>query len=93
MQALRFSQSLAGRLAEELLKAWLSGDAGKVNAELERSISVSVEAYDTGEEERRHLLKAVAERMRNCPSLLGRPSRDAALELCVHLLGHLVAPD
>jgi hypothetical protein len=87
------SPSLASRLAGDLLRAWVSGDALKVNAQLDHSIAVPVEACDTSEEERRHMLKAVAGRMRSCPALFesGRP--DPALEVCVRLLGHLVSLD
>ena len=58
--ARNISLSLAGQLAEDLLKAWISGDAMRVNTELERSFSVPVESYDVSEEEQAHLLKAVA---------------------------------
>jgi hypothetical protein len=88
-----FSPSLASRLAEDLLKAWISGDANQVNAELERSYSVPGAVGDFREEERRDLLKAVAGRMRRFPDLLEIRSQDAALSLCVRLLGHLVCPD
>lgn len=93
MQAtLQYGTSLAGRLAEDLLKAWISGDPAKVNMELERSLSISVDSYDTSEEERRHLLKAVADRMRTCPDLLEPLASSSELDVCVSLLGHLVAP-
>ena len=84
--------SLAGRMAEDLLIAWISGDAVRVHTELERSISVPVEACDAGEEERRRLIKVVAGRMRNCPDLLESHSQSAELKLCVCLLGRLVSP-
>ena len=67
---MQYYPSLAGRLAENLLKAWLSADAAKVSTELERSIAVPVEAHDTFEQERRQLLQAVASQMRKCPGLL-----------------------
>lgn len=89
--AVQHSSSLAGRLAEDLLRAWISGDMDKVSEELERSSSIPTGASDTGEQERRHLLRAVAERMRNCPDLLEEQGGNPVVELCVHLLGHLVS--
>ena len=87
---LQYSPSLAGRLAEDLLKAWLSGNAAKVRAELERSISIPVEMRDTGEQERRDLLKAVAGRMRKYPDLPDAQSVHPEWELYMRLLGHMV---
>ena len=86
------SPSLAGRLAEELLKAWLSGNPAKVNAELERSISVPLEADDAGEQERRDLLKAVAGQMKKRAALLEAPcqAHHPKWELYMRLLGHMV---
>lgn len=82
--------SLAGRLAEDLLKAWLSGNTVKVRVELERSVSVPFEAHDAGEQERRELLKAVAGRMRKYPDLLDGQNEHPEWELYVRLLGHMV---
>lgn len=82
--------SLAGRLAENLLKAWLTGDPGKISTELERSVTVPFEAHDTGEQERRRLLQAVARHMRTCPDLLESDSESPELKLYVRLLWHMV---
>jgi|HubBroStandDraft_1064217.scaffolds.fasta_scaffold1208602_1 hypothetical protein len=91
----QYSPSLAGQLAEDLLKAWLSGNPVKVRAELERSISIPVAVYDTGEQERRDLLKAVAGRMRKYPDLLEveKQNQHPEWELYVRLLGHMVPMD
>jgi len=89
----RYSLSLASRLAGDLLRAWDSGDALKVHAQLEHSIALPFEACDAGEEERRHMLKAVAGRMWKCRDLFEARLRDPALEVCGQLLGHLAAPD
>jgi hypothetical protein len=88
------SLSLAGQLAEDLLKAWISGNPARVHTELERSSSVPIKAYDVSEEERRYLLKAVAAKMRTRPGLLEVEDRDQdpMLSLCLNLLKHLVAP-
>jgi hypothetical protein len=92
MQALMQSTpSLAGRLAEDLLKAWLSGDELDVHAQLERSVSVSSEVDDTNEQERRQLLKAVAVRMSERDDLLDHRGESPQLELYIHLLGHMVS--
>jgi len=85
--------SLAGRLAEDLLKAWLSGDAVQVHTELERSLTVPLEARDTGEQERRNLLQAVAKRMTMCPDLFEVRAESPALDLYAHLLWHMVTRD
>jgi hypothetical protein len=89
--SVRESRSLASRQAEDLLRAWVSGEPAKVNAELEHSISLPFAPCDTGEEERRHMLQAVAGRMRRCPDLFASRSRDGVLEVCVRLLSHLVS--
>jgi hypothetical protein len=83
-------QSLAGWHAENLLKAWLTGDAAKLDTELERSLMVPFEANDAGEEERRHLLQAVAKRMSQRPDLLEPWSQSPELGLYVRLLWHMV---
>jgi len=87
------SPSLAGRLAENLLKAWLSADTVKIQTELERSISAPDESPDTGEQERRQLLHAVASRMRNRPDLLGPGSQTPEMNLYAHLLFNLSVGD
>ena len=82
--------SLAGKLAEDLLKAWIAREQLTVRRELESSISIPMEGCDGGEAERRELLKAVAIRMRarrDAP-LLDAPGAD--LELCMKLLVHIV---
>ena len=81
--------SLAGQLAENLLKAWLVGDEVKVHTELERSIAVPFEAHNTGEQERRRLLQAVASHMRKCPDLLESSAQSPELKLYVRLLWHM----
>ena|ERR1035438_5278063 len=84
--------SLAGRLAQDLLKAWITGDTVQVTTELENSISVPCEGCDSGEEERRQLLQAVAVRMRDCRDLPGFYEQSPDLEPCMRLLGQLVSP-
>jgi hypothetical protein len=92
MQAIAgYTSSLAGRLAEDLLRAWIAGDTARVHTELESSISIPVEDCDSAEEERRHLLKAVAGRMWACSDRLDAHNQSPDLELCMNLLGHLVS--
>jgi hypothetical protein len=79
---------LAGQRAGDLLRAWVSGDAGRFQHELESILKDATSACDAGEEERRNLLRAVALRMKKCPDVFGLP-RKAGIELCLHLLGHL----
>lgn len=91
MQALaRPCPSLSGRLAENLLKAWLIGDESRIHTELDRSISLSFETHDQGEQERRRLLHAVASRMQTYPDLLSSPGQSPKLSLYMNLLWHLV---
>ena len=80
---------LSVSLAEALLRAWILGDARKVNAELERSGFVEAELEQGQEAERMQVLKAIAERMQTCPDVFAPPSTDPALDLCVDLLAHL----
>jgi hypothetical protein len=93
MQAayLAHSPSLASRSAEDLLKAWVSGEPARIDAQLERISSLPFEPCDTGEGERRNMLRAVAVRMRECPDLLAPKHQDPVLEVCVRLLSHLVS--
>ena len=84
------NRSLACRQAEDLLRAWVSGEPARVNAELEHAISLPLAPCDTGEEERRHMLQSVAGRMRKCPDLFASRRPDPVLEVCVRLLSHLV---
>ena len=51
-------------------------------------MSVPAGTDDVGEEERRHLLKAVAERMRKSGDVFRK--QDPVLEVCARLLEHLV---
>ena len=77
---------LSTLMAKDLLRAWSSRDAARMDAELRRTLSLSVEVEDLGEEERRNLLHAVATRMAS------RPQEDPILDTCVKLLEHLVNP-
>ena len=87
MATLTAEVPLSTRLAHDLLHAWTSGDSEQLELELRRSMEVPLQAYDQGEEERRHLLCAVAARMKAHPD---RSKRDPVTELCTRLLGHLV---
>jgi len=94
MQAfVRHHPSLAGRLAEDLLKAWLSADTVKIQSEVERSLAAPADARDTGEQERRQLLQAVANRMRNRPDLIGSRGQTPEMSMCAHLLFSLSIGD
>jgi hypothetical protein len=73
-------------MAKDLLRAWSSRDAARMDAELRRTLSVSVEVDDLGEEERRNVLHAVATRMAT------RTQEDPIVDTCVKLLEHLVNP-
>ena len=85
------NRSLASRQAEDLLRAWVSGEPAKVTAELEHAISLPLQPCDTDEEERRHVLQSVAGRMRKCPDLFASTRPDPVLEVCARLLSHLVS--
>ncbi len=83
---------MAGQRAGELLRAWISGDAGRFEDEVESILRDPSGTCDAGEEERRNLLRAVALRMKNCPDVFGA-SRKAGIELCLNLLGHLITEE
>jgi hypothetical protein len=85
------NRSLASRKAEDLLRAWVSGERAKTSAELEHAISLPLQPCDTDEEERRHVLQSVAGRMRKCPDLFASRRLDPVLEVCVRLLSHLAS--
>ena len=83
---------LAGQRAGDLIRAWISGDAGRFASEIESILRDATGAGDAGEEERRNLLRAVALRMKKCPHVFDQP-QNAGIELCLNLLGHLVAEE
>jgi len=90
MPTLHMMPQLSTRMAENLLHAWTSGDAARVEAEVQRSLSISTDVEDVWEQERRYVLHAVAVKIR---VLLDVPRwGDPALEVCSRLLGHLVSP-
>ena len=95
--SLHSRQPLSTSLAEALLRAWIVGDAHKVSAELERSGYIESDLEEGEEAERIQLLKAIAQRMQNCPDLFAPRSTDPGLDLCVdllaHLAGHTAFPD
>jgi hypothetical protein len=80
---------VAGDLAQGLLTAWNSRDAGKVSAELAKTLSVSLEIHSSGELERLQLLLAIAERIQDCDNRFSRPGENPALDLWLSLLKHL----
>jgi len=89
MHTFHHTRTLSTSLAEALLRAWIIGDAEKVNVELRRSGYVETD-FDEGEEaERIQLLKAVVQRMQTCPDLFAPRAADPGLDLCVDLLAHL----
>jgi hypothetical protein len=82
-------RSLSTSLAESLLRAWIIGDAEKVQNEIRRSGYVEPDLDEGEEAERIQLLKAVAQRLQDCPDLFAPRSSDPGLDLCVDLLAHL----
>jgi hypothetical protein len=80
-----------GTQAEALLRAWMVGDSGRLEAELEKSLSADLPAANDGEEERVQLLRAVAGRMRSCPDPFAPWCVDPGLDLCLDLLTHLIS--
>jgi len=80
---------LSTSLAEALLRAWIIGDPDRVHQELVRTGFLEPEIDDSEEAERIQLLKAIVQRMQNCPDLFAPRSTDPGLDLCVDLLAHL----
>ena len=76
-------------MAETLLHVWIGGDPVRLERELDRAESASVDSRDSEEGERLQLLKAVACRMRSCPDLFASRSADLGLDVCVDMLVHL----
>ena len=79
--------ALSSQLADDLLRAWMSRNADLVQSELARSMAAPGNPDDIGEEERRHLVKAVAEHMRQSGNVFREG--DPVLEVCANLLQHL----
>jgi hypothetical protein len=77
--------------ASALLRAWIRGDASRLESELSRSI----DQPDAGDEsmggEESALLNAIARRMCECPDPFVDPGSDPALDLCINLLFHIVS--
>ena len=84
-----FDMTMAGQLAENLLRAWALGDVRQLRLEVERSLSLSLENCEEGELERRTLLKAVAGRIQSSPNVLGIASGTPECGLYLRLLSHL----
>lgn len=72
-----------------MLRAWICGDSARLQIELNRTLSFSSPVLDSAEEERLHLLGAVARRMQSMPDRLHCRDYDPGLQLCVDLLMHL----
>lgn len=83
--------SIAGDLAQDLLAAWNSRDACELSAEIERTLSLSLEVNSSVELERLQLLLAIAEHLRGCDNPFALRRDSPVLELCRTLLGHLAA--
>ena len=78
-------------MAESMLRAWIRGDNTALLTEVDRTLAFSAPAADSGEEERMHLLSAVARCIQTKPDRLAASQDDPGLQVCVNLLLHLAA--
>src|ERR1035437_10274423 len=79
------------QLAAALIRAWLLGDAGRFQAEIQRASSVDLDLEDSEEKERRELLQCIAQRLKRCPNPFADRALDPALDLCINLLTNFIA--
>jgi hypothetical protein len=79
----------AAHIAENLLHTWIRGDRSRLEVELDRTTSSSLDEPDDEEMERLQLVKSIAARMKRCPNTYASRSTDPVLHLCVDLLAHL----
>lgn len=92
-RTLRQQNPTSAELAAAVLRAWIGGNAARIEAELSRSLNLPFGITDAIEEEHRALLRAVARRMQDCTNLFAPRHQDPALDLCVNLLFHMVERD
>ncbi|HUI55986.1 MAG TPA: hypothetical protein VLY04_13515 [Bryobacteraceae bacterium] len=83
--------SVAVRQAQALLKAWVCGDLPKLQAELDRSVFLSLVADEDTGDEQLELLKTIAFQMKTSPDLFAERAQDPRLGVCVDLLMHLAS--
>jgi hypothetical protein len=81
----------AARLANSLLDVWLRGDRYRLRLELEYLSGIPDPRGSTGESERLELLKYLARRMREDPSLFAPKSENPRIGAWLALVGHLCA--
>jgi hypothetical protein len=78
-------------MAESMLRAWIRGDSAALLTEAGRTLAFSAPLLDSAEEERMHLLSAVARCIQTRPDPLQSSSDDPGIQVCVNLLLHLAA--
>lgn len=78
-------------MAEAMLRALIRGDTAALLLQADRMLASSSPADDSAEEERMHLLNAVAMCIRTRPDRLQAPQDDLGIQVCIDLLLHLAA--
>jgi hypothetical protein len=78
-------------MAESMLRALIRGDKTALLTQADRMLAFSAPAVDSAEEERMHLLSAVARSIQTKPDRLQSPHDDPGIQVCVDLLLHLAA--
>lgn len=79
--------------AEGILKAWVAGDWGKLDEELDRGAALPHSAGNGWEEERVDLVNTVAPRLKALLHTGSRSFQDVHLRVCVNLLRSLIVPE
>ena len=81
--------TLAVKQAQTLLRAWVLGEAPRLEAELDRTVFIALPRAIDCQDERMALLKSIALEMKSCRNLFAERTSDPQVGLCVDLLAHL----
>jgi hypothetical protein len=82
---------LVVRQAQALLRAWVCGETPRLEAELNRSVFISLPGEGDRHDEHMALLKSIAFQMKSCQNLFAERTSDPQLGLCIDLLMHLAS--
>jgi hypothetical protein len=86
-----YAPTLVVQQAHSLLRAWVCGEMSRLEAELDRSVFISLSGEGDPQDEHLALLKSIAFQMKSCQNLFAERTSDPQLGLCVDLLVHLAS--